>query len=62
MIWEGPVKFDGCKAKLDLKTMKGYEKFLPLKITFYKKSTGSQLEIDDKGDNFFSTFFSNSIT
>ena len=51
MIWEGPVKFDGSKAKLDLKTMKEYEKFLPLKIIFYKKSTGGQLEIVVKGDN-----------
>ena len=53
--WEGPVLFNGSIAKIDLKTINGFEKHISLTIEFYKKSTAT-IWIDgvkDKGRYFF---------
>ena len=47
--WEGPVLFNGSIAKIDLKTINGFEKNIVLNIEFYKKSTARKW-IDDVKD------------
>ena len=49
--WEGPVLFNGSIAKIDLKTINGFEKYISLKIEFYKKSTARKWidDVKDKG-------------
>ena len=47
--WEGPVLFNGSIAKIDLKTINGFEKHILLNIIFYKKSTARKW-IDDVKD------------
>ena len=54
--WEGPVLFNGSIAKIDLKTINGFEKYISLKIEFYKKSTAS-IWIDDVKDKGRIIFF-----
>ena len=44
--WEGPVLFNGSIAKIDLRTINGFEKHIMLKIEFYKESTARKW-IDD---------------
>ena len=36
LIWEGRVQFNESKVILDLRSIIGYDKFLPLQIEFYK--------------------------
>ena len=36
LIWEGRVQFNESKVILDLRSINGYDKFLPLQIEFYK--------------------------
>jgi hypothetical protein len=49
--WEGPVLFNGSIAKIDLKTINGFEKYISLNIEFYKKSTARNWidDVKDKG-------------
>ena len=47
--WEGPVLFNGSIAKIDLKTINGFEKHISLKIEFYKNSIARKW-IDDVKD------------
>ena len=49
--WEGPVLFNGSIAKIDLKTINGFEKHILLNIIFYKKSTARKWidDVKDKG-------------
>lgn len=53
--WEGPVLFNGSIAKIDLKTINGFEKHISLKVEFYKKSTARKWidNVKDKGGIIF---------
>ena len=53
--WEGPVLFNGSRAKIDLKTINGFEKNIALNIEFYKKSTARKWidDVKDKGRFIF---------
>ena len=54
--WEGPVRFNGSIAKIDLKTINEFQKYNSLEIEFYKKSTAS-IWIDDVKDKGRIIFF-----
>ena len=53
--WEGPVLFNGSIAKINLKTINGFEKHISLNIEFYKKPTVKKWidDIEDKGRIIF---------
>ena len=57
IIWEGRIQFNESRAILDLKSINGYEKFVPLHISFYKKpSLDDEMEWISNSDgekNFF---------
>ena len=59
--WEGPVRFNGSIAKIDLKTINGFQKYNSLEIEFYKKSTARKWidDVQEKGISFFFIMLTN---